>query len=419
MTRTVASHRFMLTAAFVAGALVAAAAGCSGGGLQPDEITADAGALDAGPDSAIPTIDVSDVRIESADVAVLYPLEAGTDITHLIPATEPAAFGPLLAEMIGPGSLASLDEGAGFSTLRLVGIRLDPCSAHFGCNSEARLIFQPISSVGDEGPMAGDGAAHAFYDVPPAELTLMLRQILTLKKLYGADVSYGDELSVHPLLVAGGVDGPFARGLREIVKQHLGWARLTRVTISTHDNFYGDTWGFAIFDRRVGGFEQSLVANTDVTEQRVDGSSARTDELGQATFSTSSISSLEKIALIVGPRPVEATTAMREGFAAATDSLDIEVHSPANTDCVTCHLAEGARNIGINEFGFSAAVTAPTARSIDYRRETRAITNMHAFGYLGRSVSIMQRTAIEAAHSADQFTAERFETWSGAPIVSQ
>ena len=65
-------------------------------------------------------------------------------------------------------------------------------------------------------------------------------------------------------------------------------------------------------------------------------------------------------------------------------------------------LAEGAKLVGASLFSLksTAAFTHPT-RNLDYRSDRSSVTNFHAFGYLHRRISIMQRTANESAVVAD------------------
>jgi cytochrome c553 len=67
--------------------------------------------------------------------------------------------------------------------------------------------------------------------------------------------------------------------------------------------------------------------------------------------------------------------------------------------CASCHVAEGAVGLAKLEHGVSSTLLPKELVGLDtsYVRENTALNNLHAFGYLGRSVSIMQRTANESA----------------------
>ncbi|MBV8079723.1 MAG: hypothetical protein JO186_05030, partial [Actinobacteria bacterium] len=70
-------------------------------------------------------------------------------------------------------------------------------------------------------------------------------------------------------------------------------------------------------------------------------------------------------------------------------------------DCVSCHLAEGAHYVGTTEYGLAPDGAFRSDRSLAYRRDLLAITNLHIFAYNGRAVSVSQRVANESAVVAD------------------
>ena len=69
-----------------------------------------------------------------------------------------------------------------------------------------RAIFQPVLA-GPDGPTPADGAIHVFYGMPRDELVAFFDEILALKDMHGAHVTYGTELGPHPILAATGLDG--------------------------------------------------------------------------------------------------------------------------------------------------------------------------------------------------------------------
>jgi hypothetical protein len=335
--------------------------------------------------------------VASADVSILYPIDAMTGRDQLIGGAEVGQYGPLL----GADLLASLGSG-GFSDLRLVSVRLDPCAAHGNCGSEVRVVWQPVLAQGG----ADDGAVHAIYAVPADELERLLEQILTLKAMYGAGVSYGDSLGVQPILAATGLDGGFARGLHALWLAHLGQERITRATFLVHMNLDGDFWQFKRFDRQGDAMVAVDVVGTSSPVTMVSGSSALADTLGAIGASVEVMPTVPAmIPIVSGGRPSQATAELSDAFAAAIATLDPTRHNSEDTDCVSCHVAEGARSIGVREYGFVDAGAFANARSLTYVRAGSAITNFHAFGYLGTSISVMQRTANESALVADRMQA--------------
>lgn len=360
-------------------------------------------ACSASEPSGSPPLDLEldyDPVVASADVSILYPISAPTDRDQLIAPTEVGRHGRLL-----PADIVGLDsDGGGYDDMRVVSLRLDPCSARGGCSSEVRVIYQPVLP----GTEVADAATHVFYALPADELRLLLEQILTLKKTHGAGVTYPDALGPHPILAATGLDGAFAAGLRDALLDHLGADRIVRVTTMHHLFLDGHIWVFRQFDR---GVYDELVPQTiidvDGDSQEIQGSRAtEPTHLGgiyPTTAATPSVPELE--ALADEFRPADPTPELEVAFGKAIEVQHPGLHSSEDTDCGSCHVAEGARRAG-EAYGFTPTGEFTSARSLDYVRESIAVTNFHAFGYLGTAVSVMQRTANESALVADRMQAE-------------
>lgn len=350
-------------------------------------------------DGTTPPIGPFDPVVEGADVSLLYPLSGTTDRDALIAPSEAGLHGTLLPTL-GLPRVFPLDGGDDASDLRAIAIRLDPCSARGDCSPEIRIVFQPVTTT-SEGTTAGDGALHAFYALPADELQQFLTEILALKKAHGDGVTYPDALGPHPILVATGLEGDFAEGVRAALLTHVGVDRLLRVTAMEHNGTEGDQWTFRVFERAGATFAEGSIANTTTSQQVIGGTSAIDGTLG-GTFDgglTITPTLLDVAELANASRPVQPTAAIRSGFAQALEAQHPARHTSEDTDCGTCHLAEGARRAGIDVYGFTPTNDLPSA---PYLRDTAAVTNLHAFGYLGTSISIMQRTANETSIVADQ-----------------
>ena len=348
-----------------------------------------------------------DRAVAAADVSILYPLAADTAPADLIAAGDVGAYGALVPPTLaGPTPAIELagQIGATYADLRLVALRLDPCSARATCSPEVRAIFQPVV-IRDGQTAAADAALHVFYAVPDAELLLFMKEILALKKAHGADVDYGDVLSIQPILAATGLRGPFAVGLERALLSHVGASRIARVTAMAHLFFDNDAWSFASFDRQGDRFVASTIVDTAETTQLINGTSASDPEIGGLFDGTPTPSLPELGALAVAWRPDEPTADIVAGFAQAIAAQDPDRHTSEDTDCVSCHVAEGARRAGVERYGFTPTDDFTSARSLAYRRDGKALTNLHAFSYLGTEVSIMRRVANESALVADGFAA--------------
>ncbi len=334
--------------------------------------------------------------VDAADVSILYPLPDTIDL--LIQPSEQAAYGQLFPEPLFPTAIGPVDIGMSYADMRLIALRLDPCSARKGCNSEVRAIFQPVVEANGSLTVA-DGAIHVFYGMPRAELVSLLHEILALKESYGAGVAYGSELGPQPILVATGLDGEFARGLHALVLEHLGESRIERFTERNHQIPLQDRWDFYLFDG--DGLPRQTIATTSTDEQQVTGTHTDPQAAGGIVMVAPALDS-PLIPIVDVNRPGDVTDGIRSGFARAVELQDPTKENSESIDCVSCHLAEGARHIGATQYGLSADDAFQSERSLAYERDLAAVTNLHMFAYDGRNVSVTQRVANESAVTADR-----------------
>ncbi len=334
--------------------------------------------------------------VDAADVSILYPLPADRDL--MIQPSEQAAYGQLFPESLFPTVIGPPDIGVQYADMRLVALRLDPCSARKSCNSEVRAIYQPVVVDADGRLAVADGAIHVFYAMSRDELVAFLDEILALKRAHGAGVAYGSELGPHPILDATGLDGPFAAGLHALVLEHLGESRIERFTERNHQIPAQDRWDFYLFDGP--GLPRQTIATTTADEQQVTGTHTDPQDAGGVVTVNPALDSAV-LAIVDVNRQTELSDAIRAGFARAIELQDPTKENSESIDCVSCHLAEGARYVGTTEYGLAPDGEFRSDRSLAYRRDLLAITNLHIFAYNGRAVSVSQRVANESAVVAD------------------
>jgi hypothetical protein len=433
--------RFTSTAALFTSLVVAIAAGACGGiassstgdptsSGDPSQRTTPAAATEPGagsPAKAPLPVGPYTGNVATTDVSILYPLPAGSESRDFVRPTASGAHGTLLprsslATVLDGRSLDNESAATGdYDALGLVSIRLDPCCARGSagapgtCRSEVRLVFQALYEKPADtldltaGSAATDGAVHVVYDVPQAELVTMLQQILTAKKANGDGAT--QELGPHPILVAQGLGGPFAQALRDIVLEHVGAERIGRVTFFDHQNSEGHTWTFGVFDRGAGGavaLSATTIPLTDSTTQTIGGSSAVGTFASSFADGASSTGADRVAPLVSGSRPLPASAeaaSLQIAFDAALRVQNPTLHDVETTDCVTCHLAEGARRVGEDVYALSTAKAFTHSRSLARVDRRTSVTNLHAFGYLAREVAVMQRTANESVIVADRMSA--------------
>jgi hypothetical protein len=349
--------------------------------------------------------------VGTTDVSILYPMpNVGESVAFLSP-TMVGDHGQLLSaadfKTVAGTHLDSTmsDPPSGYANLRLVSLRLDPCAPRENntCVSEVRAVYQaiytkapgptgtPVDQIG-----ATDGALHVMYEVPETELQLMLQEILTLKKANG-DLAL-HELAPHPILAQQGLAGAFAEGMRGIVLSHIGETRITRITHFDH-NFDPDSdgWTFGIFDKAAGGtLVAQRVPTTTHTGQTVAGTSADAPLAQSGAFTFLETATKDPVSPLVDSGRGPANSKLQGAFNAALRVQNPLIHSAITTDCANCHLAEGAVRIGEAQYGFGPGPAFTHPRSLARVDQRTSVTNLHAFGYLGRQVSIMQRTANES-----------------------
>jgi hypothetical protein len=339
-----------------------------------------------------------DLAVEAADVSILYPLPDTID--QLVQPSEQAAFGQLFPEPLFPTVIGPVDIGTSYLDMRLIALRLDPCSARKSCNAEVRAIFQPVV-IGPGGELTvADGAIHVFYGMPQAELVAVLKQILVLKKAHGGGIAYGDKLGPQPILLATGLDGEFARELHTLVLDHLGESRIERFTEFNHQVPLRDRWDFYRFERVAGDLVRQDIATTTANEQQVTGTQTDPLDAGGIAMVAPQLDS-PVVAIVDENRPADVTDAIRDGFSRAVELQDPTKQTSESIDCVSCHLAEGARRVGSTEYGLTTTAAFQSDRSLAYQRDIGAVTDLHMFAYVGRYVSVTQRVANESAVTAE------------------
>jgi hypothetical protein len=356
--------------------------------------------------------------VATTDVSILYPMPgAGASLDFIRP-EEVSPHGILFSSALYAKATGSQPLNGhppiGYTDLRLVGLRLDPCAPHGdqGCAAEARAVFQNIdptsvdrNGVANNEPGARDGALHVVYRIPAGELVEMAQEILTLKEANGDLAS--STLGPHPILALQGLGGPFAVGVRNIVLWHMGEARIARVTHFDHHGLEGEAWTFRAFDRVGDVLVPSKIPHND-TSLTVNGSGTNApleSSIAHAHSNGGPIGGPDNVLKLVGYRGGLSQSELRSAFDSALRLENPTVHNVETTDCVNCHLADGAKRLGSALYGFTGGETFVSFRSLARVDQRTSVTNLHAFGYLGRDVAVMQRTANESALVADQISA--------------
>lgn len=350
------------------------------------------------------------------DVSILYPLPRNGEQNLLLGPRDAGALGAILPYEVY--ALApTLTEGGSrqgiYDSLRVVGVRIDPCFARVDlaaadCLHQVRLVLQPLVASGPD-LKAVDVAIHVFYVLPPADFTAVAQGVLRLKLAAALDYS-GTPLAVHPVLKAEGLQGAFAAGLRDLLLSHIGFQRLTRMTFLQKIQSE-NSWNFGLFDRQGDEFTASVISTLDDTIQNFmqagsDVSHTREGVISPQTVRESPLDLLSSDT--VSNLPEDAVTRGLE------DLLKIEnpaFFSPNTLDCASCHVAGNTRRFvealpGVLLPGNAFRFVAPPGQVAVLADETNASGNsLGAFRYFNRLVAVSQRTVNESTLIADFLSA--------------
>jgi hypothetical protein len=343
------------------------------------------------------------------DVSILFPLG---DQDDLFQATDMGAKGQLLplayASQVGPIALVP-GEGVGAESpepmgtthgrLRVVAARLDPCFpslAGASCRRQVRFVFQPWTA--QDG--CDDSALHVFYDISAEELSSLFAEIAALNAASG--VATDGPLAVHPALVAQGMSGAFASGLRAALLARIGAGAITRVT-AMQLKLTAGAWDFHGLDFDASGNSTPIgMLGTSENVQHLAG-------FGNTGFS-STVSPIfpedSDFSLFWDSDKTKAASPseQQKAFDAALTAENPTLRDVDHVSCVLCHTAGPARgwasqHLGLSAAGNPAAFVAPGLDLTVTTAPTLAgLTNQfRAFGYNAKYQVISQRTVNDSA----------------------
>lgn len=374
-----------------------------------------AGSLDM---AAAEDLGPSRTELFNSDVTIVYPLPPASDLNLMV-------WGNTLSNSYGrfvpqsafaqiplpldprPGSKTRTTGTTAWNELRLVGVRLDPCFGSRGevpdaqCKNQVRLVFQGIHGVNNTS--AGeDGAIHMLYELPRAELLTLTREIISLTDREGSYTP--GPLGVHPILARQGVWGPFAQGLKVLLRRYVGEDRAVRMTFFARVDALQSAWRFGGFDHKVTGWERIQIPTTSTTEQELLGGFPNAGELAGTTTTPGSSGDDLRLLINSSAANLANATARQTAFGAALRIEHPAKHTPDTVDCLSCHVAMAARSLGETQYGLSAIGHPDRYTSTrDLRFVPPAepsLENLHALSYLGTELGINLRTVNETAEIA-------------------
>ncbi len=355
------------------------------------------------------------------DVTVIYPLpKHAVDASQLISPQDPGLGGPWLPQKVYV-RLPEINKGEAkaytYQNLRVVAVRLDPCFRDEGkCLAQVRLVWQPVgnSVYGSSSPLgqleAKDAAVHSFYTLDAARFGALLEDYEALRKANAWDLS-AEPLQVHPVLLKQGLDGPFARGLRQLLARYVGTSTLWRVTAMK--TFVGnDQWSFLGFSVSGGLARDIVIPRTRGATQQA----FRTAESTQADFSGGVVTPapqggdnvlpiLQNSRFLRGDAP-DSLSALGKAIA---DIENPKVHTPETMDCVSCHTAQAAGSVlfervaGLSDMPQVMKEKFKSVLPLQNLGLRQGNTHvLRALGYVDRDLVLSRRVINETANVAEK-----------------
>jgi hypothetical protein len=341
------------------------------------------------------------------DVSVLFPLGHGDlwaassvarDGQPLLPRSALDLPGrPVIRELQGPD--------ATYAGLRVVSLRFDPCFSGNPCYPQIRLVFQGLAA---NGTSAFDGALHALYNLTPDEFAAAIAGLRTLSAL-APENERVTRLEVSPALLAQGMTGPYAAGLRDLVNRFIGASNLAKFTFMTRQGGGGDRWDFGGFNLKdfqpggafpISGIDGSALVQT-VRENggRGPGPGLPPGAGAAYNYSVTPDALHGELALVLSS--ATAQTASSPDRQRAMDALarveNPSLENPDTVDCAVCHLANRLRGHLETTFALSSSLSytggAEATRLVGGAE--RDNENLRGFGYFNDQPAISQRVANE------------------------
>ncbi len=342
-------------------------------------------------------------RLDVNDVSFLFPLPPALGGNELFSLSTQGAKGMLLPvglRGVLPDLMSPVPEGH-LPDTRIISARFDPCfrSGTSGpCRPQLRLVGQPLVMQAGQVTTA-DATIHLFYELTAAELATAVTKLRALKVRAGAATDCRP-LSLHPVMRAQGLSGPYATELKALLLELSGDAALSRVAVMQLRR-PGAFWSFFAFNRVGSALVADPVPRTTVESQGFDVSdtSAETGFFGpEPTGST--------LPLLVDRLRLQAA-AVANVQGAVEEAYRVEnplLENPGTIDCVSCHLADRGRDMASRIRGVTLASSAKRYVSPGFDLSLvdagRGIGSQRAFGYIGREPSFTQRTVNESAEVA-------------------
>ncbi|MGO9445785.1 MAG: hypothetical protein ACLPXB_13550 [Thiobacillaceae bacterium] len=290
------------------------------------------------------------------DVTIIFPLPLSDKEPGQLIAPQEKGLGGSWLPLDYYVKLPAIDQGEApsitYQNLRVVTARLDPCfkvkddNGRDTCLPQVRLVWQPVvpavyGSTGKLGVLeARDAAIHTFYTLAPKQFQRLLASYTALVKDAGMDLST-EPLQINPILIKQGLNGRFARELRELLSKYVGRTTLWRVT-AMQALVGDDEWVFTGFNVRSGTAQTLAIPRIGTGFQRIE-----VAQFNHSSFANAVVSPLSAVVEAnYLPDVLRAKSINQKSMSAADLAIAVvEIENPAKNspetvDCVSCHVAQ-------------------------------------------------------------------------------
>jgi hypothetical protein len=346
------------------------------------------------------------------DVSFLLPFPEGVQ-DSLLNIKSAGANGPLLPRLLVdqlPPLVMSASRGEMDDALRVVSVRLDPCFVTLPperCEKQIRFVWQPILSGPGHVPISTDAALHSFYLLTDEQFSRLLLDLQAWKKKWNLQTD-ALPLQVLPALQNPAVNNPTLKDLLSIFLRYTSQSNLIRVTAMVLRGG-ADMWAFMQFDIVDGKpMSQPIPRLSGKLTQAFVNQVNPATSFGRVAVAPQPEGS-DVLKVILSP----STSLGPEKDAEIKREMEIlgRIENPKNfhannMDCVTCHVAEAAKQWVLRDKGYLDLqhVLSYESSRHNLKNTTPQMWNtqmVRAFGYFGRNPAISQRVINESAEVAD------------------
>lgn len=354
------------------------------------------------------------------DVTYLFPLPEKIE-NSLLRVTDTGTSGELLPAAVLsklPFLIPGFTNDYIFKNLRVVALRIDPCFPlpnPSSCQKQVRLVWQPLD-IDESGAITTlDTALHSFYVLSDSQFNLLLSQIQIWKNKNSTPQNQSSALDVYPLWKKEKDKTASLVEFQNLIKNFIGSANLSRITMMVLRRA-GDVWGFLGFD-----------ISQQLTMQRMTIARLANE---QTQFFTNALNVDNNfIYAQMAPPPIEPYANLQNlvskpKYLTEEDILlnlkstfDIEnpnVFTPENMDCVSCHIAQPAREWIKKKLPlqtYKESQIQHESKNTNYNLENKSTQvfntqQFRALGYFKNQISISQRVINESATVAEALNSQ-------------